>query len=181
MTSWILFFVIIAIAFIIDALAHSKKEATRVKEALIWTCFWIALALGFNAWIYFAAGKEAALNFFTAYLVEKTLSIDNLFVFLVIFKAFAIPPTARHKVLFWGILGAFVMRALFIAGGILLLAKFHWLLYVFGAFLIYSGIKLMKAEKTEADPEKNPIVIWLQRWFPVVHDSSSKTFFVKKE
>lgn len=181
MTSWILFFIIIALAFIVDIFCHSKKEKTPVKEALIWSIFWTLLAFAFNGWIYYAEGKKSALDFFTAYLVERTLSIDNLFVFLIVFKAFAIPPSLRYKVLFWGILGAFVMRALFIAGGIFLIAKFHWVLYVFGAFLIYSGIKLMKGEKEEIDPENNPIILQLQKWFPVVHDIHAKSFFVIKE
>lgn len=181
MTSWILFFVIFVIAFILDIFAHSKKEKTPIKEALAWSVFWTLLALAYNAWIYHAEGKDAGLKFFTAYVVERTLSVDNLFVFLVIFKAFSIPPLARYKVLFWGILGAFVMRAVFIAGGIFLLMKFHWILYVFGAFLIYSGIRLLKVEKEEVDPERNPIVVRLQRWLPVVHDLKAKTFFVRKE
>jgi tellurite resistance protein TerC len=181
MTSWIIFFIIIAFAFIVDTFAHSKKQTTPIKEALVWSLFWILLALAYNGWIYYSKGKDPALNFFTAYLVEKTLSIDNLFVFLVIFKAFAIPPSARHKILFWGILGAFVMRAIFIIGGIFLLTKFHWVFYVFGAFLIYSGIKLMKSEKEETKPEHNPLALQLQKWFPIVHDPQAKTFFVIKE
>ena len=181
MITWILFFILIVGAFLIDISRHSKREKIPIKEAIIWSIFWTLLALAFNGWIYYAEGKENALNFFTAYLVERTLSIDNLFVFLVIFKAFSIPPSVRYKVLFWGILGAFVMRALFIGGGIFLITKFHWILYVFGAFLIYSGIKLMKGQKEEVDPEKNPIILGLQKWLPVVHDCNATTFFVLKE
>lgn len=180
MTSWIIFFIIFVIAFILDIFAHSKKEKTPIKEALAWSVFWTVLAFVYNGWIYHVEGKDAGLKFFTAYVVERTLSVDNLFIFLVIFKAFSIPVSARHKVLFWGILGAFVMRAVFIAGGIFLLVEFHWILYVFGAFLIYSGFKMMKADKVEVDPERNPLVVRLQRWLPVVHDTKAKTFFVRK-
>lgn len=181
MTTWVIFFVVVILAFIIDLFGHSKNKTNRVKEALIWSAFWIFLALAFNGWIYFSKGKDAALKFFTAYLVEKSLSVDNLFVFLVIFKAFAIPGAARHKILFWGILGAFVMRAIFIPSGILLLTTFHWILYVFGAFLVYSGIKLFKAEKEEADPKNNPLILRLQKWLPVDPDPEGKHFFVVKQ
>lgn len=181
MITWILFFIIVMIAFILDISAHSKKGTIPVKEALIWSIFWTLLALAFNGWVYFAEGKNAALDFFTAYLVERTLSVDNLFVFLVIFKAFMIPHAARYKVLFWGIFGAFVMRALFIGGGIFLVTQFYWILYVFGAFLIYSGFKLLKEEKEEVDPKKNRIILSLQKWLPVVHDQECKTFFIVKE
>lgn len=180
MITWTLFFISIIGAFILDMSLHSKQQKTPVKQALIWSIFWTLLALAFNGWILYAEGHDSALKFFTAYIVERTLSIDNLFVFLIVFKAFAIPVNARYKVLFWGIAGAFIMRALFIVGGIFLITKFHWILYLFGAFLIYSGFKLMKGEKEEVDPENNPIIIALQKWLPVVHDTHSKSFFILK-
>lgn len=180
MTSWILFFLLFSLGFIVDFFFHSKKKST-MKESVLWSIFWTLIAFGFNAWIYFAEGREPAIDFFTAYLVERNLSLDNLFVFLLIFKAFAIPHDSRYKVLFWGIFGAFIMRALFITGGIFLLTAFHPILYVFGAFLIYSGIKMFKAKQEEIYPEKNPIIMGLEKWFPVTHDATAKTFFVKKD
>jgi tellurite resistance protein TerC len=149
---------------------------TSQKDKL-YTIFWIGLALLFNLYIYFAEGSLAATNFLTAYLVEKSLSVDNLFVFLLIFKAFHITPLHQHKILHWGILGAIVMRIVFIFAGLALIQRFTWLFYVFGAFLIYAGYRLMRQKEEESHPEKNPIILLLEKWIPVTHSMESGQFF----
>ncbi len=179
MLTWTIFSLIIIAALWIDLGLHSTKEKIKVSTALFWSILWTILALGFNLWIYSQHGKEAGLNFLTSYVVERALSIDNLFVFLLIFQAFSIPPRLRHKVLFWGVLGAIIMRALFITGGIALVSYFSFILYVFGAFLIFTGFKLAFYGTDEFQPEKNPIIVWIRKWIPV--DTSNKdVFFIKK-
>lgn len=146
------------------------------KKDVYYTMFWIGLALLFNVYIYATQGSLQATNFFTAYIVEKSLSVDNLFVFLLIFKAFHIPPHHQHKILFWGILGAVVMRILFIFAGLALIQKFSWLFYFFGAFLIYAGYKMIKETEREIHPERNPLILFLEKWIPVTHSMEGGKF-----
>lgn len=149
-----------------------------MKEAMQVSAFWIALALVFNIYVYATRGSEDALNFLTGYIVEKSLSVDNLFVFLLIFTYFKVPEHLLHRVLFWGILGAIILRAFFITFGLFLIQNFHWIFYVFGAFLVYTGIKLALEKDKEYDPKSNAAIKLLQRFIPLTHEYKSGHFFV---
>ncbi len=178
----ILFTICILTLLILDLLVfHRKDKEMKVKEALLWSLFWISLALGFNIFVYFMYGAESALNFLTGFLIEKALSVDNLFVFIIIFQYFGVRQEYQHKVLFWGILGALVMRALFIATGITLIAKFHWIIYLFGAFLIFTGYKMLSSKNEEVHPERNIILRLFTRFFPVSKKPAAGKFFVTEE
>jgi len=181
---WIFFFVFVVIMLTLDLFVFHKKDKTpTVKESLLWSLFWIGLAIAFNIGVLFFLGKVRALEFFTAYLVEESLSIDNLFVFILIFGFFKIEPKYQHKVLFWGIIGAIVMRAVFIFAGVALLNKFDWIMYVFGAFLLYTGFKMLldKKEKSEFNPNENIVIKTFRKIMPVTDDMSVPHFFVKKK
>ncbi|MCD9016663.1 TerC family protein [Parachryseolinea silvisoli] len=160
---------------------HRKSHTVSVKEALTWTAVWIVLAMLFNLFVYHYFDKEKALEFFTAYVVEKSLSIDNIFVIIMIFSYFRVPDAYQHKVLFWGIFGALVMRVIFIFAGIELIHKFHWLIYVFGGFLIFTGARMLFGEDKPLDPEKNPMVKFVRRMFPVTESFEGDKFFVKRD
>jgi tellurite resistance protein TerC len=160
---------------------HRKSHSVSVKEALTWTAVWIAIAMLFNLFVYHYFNKEAALEFFTAYVVEKSLSIDNIFVILMIFSYFHVPDEYQHKVLFWGIFGALIMRVIFIFAGIELIHKFHWLIYFFGAFLVVTGARLIFGEEKPMDPEKNPIVRLVRKIFPVTETFQGNRFFVRRD
>ena len=159
---------------------HRKSHVVKFREAAIWSVVWIALAACFAVVVYFWHGRPAALEFVTGYVIELSLSVDNLFVFLLIFRYFRVPPGHQHKVLFWGILGALVMRIVFIMAGVGLMQRFHWIIYVFGALLVYSGIKLFRQEDTEIHPEKNPLLRLFRRWVPVTKDYVGNKFFVRQ-
>jgi tellurite resistance protein TerC len=156
---------------------HRRAHAVSFKEAATWSGVWVALAglfaLGLLAWF----GRQQALEFTTGYVIEKALSVDNLFVFVVIFRFFAIPPALQHRVLFWGVLGALVLRAVFILLGGVFLARFHWAIYVFGALLVLTGIKLLLERGHVYDPAKNPLVKWFKRRFPVTERFDGQRFF----
>jgi tellurite resistance protein TerC len=154
---------------------------TPVKKALWMTLFWVLLALGFNVWVYFYLGAEPALNFFTGYLIEKSLSLDNLFVFLFLFTYFQIPEIYQHKILNWGIWGALVMRAIFIFGGITLIRQFSWILYLLAIFLIFAGFKLFTQKGGPADPNHNIIIRFFRSFFPVTHDMEGGHFFIRQQ
>jgi len=157
---------------------HRDAHQLRVREALGWTAVWISLALLFNLGVYFWFGSELALEFLTGYVIEKALSVDNIFVFLVIFSAFSVPAKLQHRALFWGVLGALITRAIFIVLGAALLHRFHWVAYLFGAFLIFTGIKLLVNRGGEVQPEKNPVVRLFRRLVPSVDDYSDGHFTV---
>jgi tellurite resistance protein TerC len=159
---------------------HRNTHTVKYREALIWSAVWIALAAIFAVVIYFWHGRTPSLEFVTGYVIELSLSVDNLFVFLLIFRYFQVPPGHQHKVLFWGILGALIMRAIFIAAGVGLIQRFHWIVYVFGAFLVYSGIKLFRQGEAEIHPEKNPVLRLFRRWVPVTKDYEGDKFFVRR-
>ena len=159
---------------------HRRSHTVKFREALIWSVVWIALAIIFAVVIYFWHGRTPSLEFITGYVIELSLSVDNLFVFLLIFRYFQVPPGHQHKVLFWGILGALIMRAIFIAAGVGLIQRFHWIIYVFGAFLVYSGIKLFRQGEAEIHPEKNPVLRLFRRWVPVTKDYEGDKFFVRR-
>jgi tellurite resistance protein TerC len=166
---WIGFTVFVLVMLALDlGVFHRKIHEVRVREALVWTGIWISLALTFNVGVYYWFGSERALEFLTGYVIEKALSVDNIFVFIVVFSAFGVPARLQHRVLFWGILGALVMRAIFIVVGAALLSRFHWVIYVFGAFLILTGIKLLLQRESEPDPQRNPLFRLFRRVIPTV-------------
>lgn len=159
---------------------HRKDHRISVKEGIVWSIIWVIVALIFNVGYYFWQGHEKALQFFTGYLIERSLSIDNIFVFLMLFTFFAVPQKYQYKVLFWGILGALIMRGLFIGVGALLIAKFHWIIYIFGAFLIYTGFKMGVAGDQEVKPEKNPIIRFVRKFMRITPDYRNGHFFVRE-
>ncbi len=178
---WLAFLLFVTIMLVLDlGIFNRKLHVVEIREALIWSAVWISLALIFNAIIYYYYGKIKALEFLSGYLIEKSLSVDNLFVFIILFKYFNIPRKYHHKVLFWGIIGAILMRAIFIFAGVALLNKFHWLIYIFGIFLVFTGIKMLFPEKSEIDPEKNTIVKLFKRIFPVTNIMYRGHFFIHK-
>jgi tellurite resistance protein TerC len=178
---WIFFNVFILIMIVLDlGVFHRKSQDVSVKDALLWTSVWIVLAFCFNVFVYFQLGEDKAYEFFTGYLLEKSLSVDNIFVIILIFSYFNVPTAYQHKVLFWGILGALVMRVTFILIGVELIHKFHWLIYIFGAFLIYTGSRFFKQSDTKVDLENNAMVKLLRRWFRFTPDFEGDNFFVRK-
>lgn len=178
---WVGFNLFVLMMLALDlGIFHRKAHAVETKEALIWTGVWIVLALAFNLGIYFWKGSRVALEFLTGYLIEKSLSVDNIFVFIMIFSYFNVSAKYQHKVLFWGILGALIMRAIFIASGVALIEKFHWIIYVFGAFLILTGVKMALQKDKELHPEKNPVLRLFRRLMPVTERYHDDKFFVKQ-
>jgi tellurite resistance protein TerC len=172
------------IAFVLAMLAldlgvfHKKDHEISVKEALTWTGVWIALAMLFNGGIYYLFGGERALEFLSGYVIEKALSVDNIFVFIVIFSAFAVPARLQHRVLLWGILSALVLRAVFVVLGAALLSRFHWLAYVFGAFLVFTGIRLLFQREGHVDPRQNPLFKLFRRLMPAVDEFHEGRFTI---
>jgi tellurite resistance protein TerC len=178
---WVLFNVFVAAMLVLDlGVFHRRAHTVKFREALIWSVVWAGLAVIFAVVIYFWHGRTPSLEFVTGYVIELSLSVDNLFVFLLIFRYFQVPPGHQHKVLFWGILGALIMRAVFIAAGVGLIQRFHGIVYVFGAFLVYSGIKLFRQGEAEIHPEKNPVLRLFRRWVPVTKDYEGNKFFVRR-
>lgn len=178
---WICFLGFVLLMLALDlGVFHRKSHEIKLKEALIWTGVWISLALIFNYGVYVFMGKEKAVEFLTGYVIEKSLSIDNLFVFIMLFTYFKVDVKYQHKVLFWGILGALVMRAIFIFAGVALINKFHWIIYVFGALLIFTGIKMVFQKEEQINPEKNPLVRLFKKFFPFTNENQGGNFFVKK-
>jgi tellurite resistance protein TerC len=178
---WILFSLFILAMLAIDlGLFHRKSHEVGMKEAIVWSGIWIGLALLFNLGIYFIQGSETALAFTAGYLIELSLSVDNLFVFLLIFSTFKVPRANQHEVLFWGIIGALVMRIIFIVIGIEIIRYFHWTIYILGVFLIYTAIKFIRNKGTEIHPEQNPVLKFLHRHMPVLPEYHEDHFFIKK-
>ncbi|HEY7168564.1 MAG TPA: TerC family protein [Candidatus Binatia bacterium] len=159
---------------------HRRPHAVSIREALVWSSIWIALAGVFNVFVYAWFGPTRGLEFLTGYLIEKALAVDNIFVFAIIFSYFAVPPVYQHRVLFWGILGALLLRAIFIILGAVLLQKFHWIMYVFGGFLIFTGFKLLVQKEGEIHPERNPVLRAFSRMIPAVAEYQDGRFFVVK-
>ena len=178
---WVLFNVFVLVMLALD-LGFLRRSAHVVKsrEALGWSALWIALAAAFAALIYVWLGHSATLEFVTGYVLELSLSVDNLFIFLLIFRYFRVPAEYQHKVLLWGILGALVMRGVFIVAGVGLIRRFHWIIYAFGALLIYSGIKLFGQKDAKFQPDKNPALRLLRRFMPVTEDYEGGKFFVRR-
>jgi tellurite resistance protein TerC len=159
---------------------NRKAHRITVREAAIWSGVWIALSLGFATGIYHYRGQQKGLEFIAGYLIEYSLSVDNIFVFVLIFSYFRIPEKYQHRVLFWGIIGALVMRGTMIAGGSYLIERFHWVIYIFGAFLVFTGIRMATQDATDIEPEANPILRLLRRHLPVTHDYRDQSFFVRE-
>ncbi|MBI5653426.1 MAG: TerC family protein [Chloroflexi bacterium] len=177
---WIGFNVFVLAMLALDlGVFHRKAHAVSVKEAALWSGVWIALALTFNVGVYFWRGSEIAFEFLAGYLIEKSLSVDNIFVFVLIFAAFSVPATSQHRVLFWGVLGALVMRGALILVGAILLKQFHWIIYLFGAFLIFTGVKMALQRNEESHPEKNPLINLVRRFIPLTHHYDGDKFFVR--
>jgi tellurite resistance protein TerC len=182
MSWWIGFNLFVLAMLALDlGVFHRKSHTVKIKEALLWSGAWIGLALLFNAWIYFARGTEPAVQFLTGYLIEKSLSVDNLFVIALIFTFFQVPEKYQHKVLFWGILGALLMRAGFIWAGVALIHKFEWMIYVFGAFLVFTGIRMLFQKDKKLKPEKNPLLKIFRRVTPVTESFEGSKFFVERD
>lgn len=177
---WILFNAFALGMLLLDLFVFQRRgRVIRSREALAWTSLWIALAAIFAALLFFWQGRQVALEFVTGYVLELSLSVDNLFIFLVIFRYFSVPPEHQRPVLLWGILGALLMRGIFIVAGVGLIQRFHWILYLLGALLIYSGIRLAFMGEHQVDPAKNPAVRALRRWMPVTDDFQGGRFFVR--
>jgi len=178
---WVLFNVFVLIMLAIDlGIFHRKSHSVSLKEAIIWTIVWVSLALIFNVIIYFWRGQQQAIEFFTGYIIEKALSVDNIFVFIMIFSYFRVPSEYQHKVLFWGILGALILRAIFIFAGIALIEKFHFTIYIFGAILIFTGYKMFSQNKAKIEPEKNPVIKLFRKFIPVTTQMHNDSFFVRQ-
>lgn len=176
---WIGFHVFIFIMLALDlGVFHKHTHKIPVKEAVAWVVVWVVLALVFNLFIYFELGKIKALEFLTGYVIEYSLSVDNIFVFILIFSYFSVKPQYQHKILFWGIMGALVMRGIFIFTGVALINRFHWIVLIFGGFLVFTGIKMLFDKESEVDPEKNVIVKFFKKYFPVTHTIEGDKLFV---
>jgi len=177
---WILFNLFALGMLVLDLLVfHRDRHPVRTHESLAWSAMWIGLAAAFAALVFFWQGRQVALEFVTGYVLELSLSVDNLFLFLVIFRYFSVPEQYQRGVLFWGILGALLMRCCFIFAGVGLIHRFHWILYLLGALLIYSGVRLGLAGEHQVDPAANPAVRALRRWIPVTDDYQGGRFFVR--
>lgn len=178
--AWGVFLMVVFAMLMVDlGVFHRKAHVLSFREAAFWSVVWVVVALIFNAVVWAWLGHQKALEFFTGYLVEKALSADNIFVFAVLFNYFAVPPEYRHRVLFWGVLGAIVFRLTFILAGAALLKKFHWVVYIFGIIVIVSGIKLLTRKEEEIAPERNPVLRLARRFLPLTPSYHGQKFFVR--
>ena len=179
---WVLFNIFVAVMLALDlGVFHRRSHVMSMRQALVWTGFWVFLAAMFAVLLDSWQGRTAALEFSTGYVIELSLSADNLFIFLLIFRYFRLPEPEQYRVLFWGIIGAIAMRAAFIFAGIGLIHRFHWIIYGFGALLVYSGVKLLFQRGEQVHPEKNPVLRVFRRFFPVTPDYVDGKFFVRRE
>ncbi len=177
---WLGFTLFVIVMMVVDlGVFHRSAHVVTLKESLVWCGVWIGLAVVFNLGIYHWRGPVKAMEFLTGYLIEEALSIDNLFVFIMIFGYFRVDRRYQHRVLFWGILGAIVMRAFFIVMGISLLHRFHWIIFIFGGILIITGIKMALQKEKEIHPERNPVLRLCHRWMPITKDYVAGKFFAK--
>jgi tellurite resistance protein TerC len=178
---WIGFNVMVLFLLALDlGVFNRKAHAVSVKEALGWSALWVSLAIGFGLWIGQSMGRQSMLEFYAGYLVEQALSVDNLFVFILIFGYFRVPQELQHRVLFWGILGALLMRGAMIGAGAILLAQFHWIIYLFGAFLVYTGFKMAFGGGSDIEPEQNPVIRMVRRFVPLTTKFHGEQFFVQE-
>ncbi|MFM8559119.1 MAG: TerC family protein [bacterium] len=178
---WVGFALLITVRLVLDlGVFHRKAHAMSFKEAAGWSVFWIALAVAFNVWVYYEFGGQKGAEFTAGYLIEKALSVDNVFVFLVLFTSFAVPAELQHRLLFWGVVGAIIMRAIFVFAGAAALEAFHWLIYVFAAILFVTGIKLLKSSTAEMHPEENPLFKLFQRFVPSTSQWHGPAFWIRE-
>jgi tellurite resistance protein TerC len=178
---WLGFNLFVLAMLAIDIVLHRRNPKMSFRQAVGWTVFWIVLAAGFAGLVYLWHGHSAMLQFITGYVVEESLSVDNLFVFLILFRYFRVPSESQHKVLLWGVMGALVMRLIFILIGVSLLRRFEFIIYIFGAILVYSGFGLLKSSEPDVDPEKNIVLRLFRRVFPVTDNFEGQNFFVKRD
>lgn len=180
-TTWIVFHVFIFLMLALDlGILNRKAHAPTPQEALGWSVLWVCLSLAYNGYVWFSFGSQAGVEFLTAYLLEKSLSVDNIFVFALIFTSFNVHMMDRHRILFWGVLGALIMRALMIIGGIELLQRFHWIIYIFGGFLVFTGAKMLLAKKDEDPTKFQNISKFIGRYLPLDPEASPSTFTILK-
>jgi len=180
---WIGFHVVVFTVLALDlGVFNRNAHKISLREALTWSAVWVLLAMAFNVFVLFEFGKTKALEFFTGYVIEYSLSVDNIFVFILIFTYFSVKPQYQHKILFWGILGALVMRGIFIFAGVALINKFHWIVLIFGAFLVFTGVKMLLQKESSASvsPEKNPLVRILRKFMPVTEELHGDSLFVRQ-
>ncbi len=176
-----IFIVAVLLLLVLDLKVFNRvSHEIKLKEALLATAFWVGLALAFNILIYFWKGPEAAMQFFAGYLIEESLSVDNLFVFILVFGYFKVPAIYQHRVLFWGIVGALIMRLIFIALGIALIERFQFMVYILGGFLIFGGIRMVTGDGVEVDPKKNRFLTFLRRFIPMLKHYHGEQFFVRR-
>ena len=178
--AWAAVLAVILAMLAVDLLAHRTAHVVSVREAALWSTLWVALGLGFGGVIWRVYGAQAGGEYYAGYLIEKSLAVDNVFVFALIFTYFAVPREYQHRVLFYGVLGALVFRAIFIAGGTVLINNFAWILYVFGAFLVYTGWKMFSHRNDEMDPSRNPVLRLVRRWIPTTDEYDGQKFWVKR-
>jgi tellurite resistance protein TerC len=177
---WAVFALVVIGALAVDlGLFHRKAHVVKMREAAMWTAVWAALALSFNGWIYYRFGGVKAAEFLQGWLLEYALSIDNIFVFLVVFRYFRVPADQLHRVLFWGILGAVISRGIFIGLGAVLIQRFHWVMYILGAFLVYTSIKILFDKEGEVDPERNPALRLFRRFVPTTSEYHGQKFLIR--
>ncbi len=189
---WLIFNLFVVAMLALDlGVFHRDQHVVGVREAIGWTALWVGLAAAFAVLIYFfghtmvaqpgRANSQLTLEFITGYIIEQSLSVDNLFIFLLIFRYFKVPQENQHVVLFWGVIGALVMRAIFIATGVTLLNRFHWIIYIFGGILVYSGVKLLRQHGADIHPEKNPLLRAFRKVFRLTDDYEGEKFFVRRD
>ena len=174
---WLAFFAIISFMLVLDlGVFHKKSHKVSIKESLAWTAVWITLAMLFNAWVYHSMGAQKGLEFLTGYVIEKALSVDNIFVISLIFTYFRVPSQYQHRVLFWGVLGALFFRIIFIFAGVALIEKFNWMIYVFGGFLIFTGLKMLKEEEKHIEVEANPLIKFVKKFWKISPNFDGENF-----
>lgn len=174
---WLAFMAIIGFMLVLDlGVFHKKSHKVSIKESLAWTGVWVTLAMCFNAWIYYKMGPQKGIEFFTGYIIEKALSVDNIFVISLIFTYFRVPSQYQHRVLFWGVLGALFFRIIFIYAGVALISKFSWMIYVFGVFLVYTGIKMLKEQDKHVEVEANPVIVFVKKFWKISPDFDGERF-----
>jgi tellurite resistance protein TerC len=178
---WLVFGAIIVILLVIDlGLVNRKSHVVTTRQAAIWVAIWVALALIFNLVVYHWKGPQSALEYFTGYIIEYSLSVDNLFVFIILFTTFAVAKVHQHRVLFWGIIGALILRGILIVCGVVLIERFFWVAYIFGAFLIYTGIKIAVKKESDPDPEKNPVLRLARKVLPISRGDHQGKFMLRQ-
>jgi len=179
--AWVAVIAFIVAMLAVDLMLHRDAHEIATKEALTWSAIWVAIALGFGGVLWATLGSEAAGSYYAGWLIEKSLSVDNLFVFALLFSFFAVPVRYQHRVLFWGVLGALVFRAIFIFAGAALLESFHWMIFVFGAFLVFTGIKLLRSSEIGVSPDRNPVLRFMRRRVRMTPEFHEDKFFVRKD